>query len=80
MIAAGMRPAEALNAATRVAAKWHCLGGRGEVKAGQRADLLLLNSNPLLNISNTLDIERVWAAGREYLDARKLNVSTESQY
>jgi imidazolonepropionase-like amidohydrolase len=71
LVAAGLSPVEALNAATRVAAKWHGLLDRGVVELGKRADLILLNSNPLLNISNTLDMEKIWVAGREYLDVSK---------
>lgn len=61
----GMSPAEAINAATREPAKWHRVPDRGVVEVGKRADLVLLGSDPLLNISNTLDIERVWVLGRE---------------
>lgn len=71
LVAAGLSPVEALNAATRVAAKWHRLSDRGVVEPGKRADLILLNSNPLVNILNTLDMERIWVAGREYLDVAK---------
>ncbi|KAF4455115.1 amidohydrolase protein [Fusarium austroafricanum] len=59
----GMSPAEAINAGTRDAAKWHRVPDRGSIAVGKRADLLMLNSNPLKNITNTLDIERVWVLG-----------------
>jgi imidazolonepropionase-like amidohydrolase len=62
----GMSPAEAINAATREAAKFHRLGNRGVIKAGMRADLVLLGSDPLVDISNTRDIKAVWAEGRMY--------------
>lgn len=61
----GMSPAEAINAVTRDAAKWHRVPDRGTIEVGKRADLLMLGSNPLVNITNTLDIERVWALGVE---------------
>ncbi|KAK0721867.1 hypothetical protein B0T26DRAFT_739258 [Lasiosphaeria miniovina] len=64
--ATGMEPAEALAAATLVAARHHRLGDRGVVAPGMRADLVLLNSDPLANISNALDIARVWVGGVEY--------------
>ncbi|KAK3379067.1 hypothetical protein B0T24DRAFT_663323 [Lasiosphaeria ovina] len=64
--ATGMEPAEALAAATLVAARHHRLHDRGVIAPGMRADLVLLNSDPLANISNTLDIARVWVGGVEY--------------
>ncbi|KAF2798435.1 hypothetical protein K505DRAFT_321880 [Melanomma pulvis-pyrius CBS 109.77] len=71
LVDAGLSPAEAINAATSVAAKYHKLGDRGIVKCGMRADLILLRRNPLVDISSTLDIEKVWVSGREYLDVAK---------
>ncbi|KAI1211181.1 uncharacterized protein F4807DRAFT_419294 [Annulohypoxylon truncatum] len=62
----GMTPLEALRAATIVPATVHRLKDRGAIKPGLRADLILLNSNPLENITNTRDIARVWAGGIEY--------------
>ncbi|KAI4946663.1 hypothetical protein J4E91_006834 [Alternaria rosae] len=43
--------------------------GRGSIEEGYRADLLLLKpgSNPLQNISATLDIARVWIGGIEHV-------------
>lgn len=59
----GMSPAEAIDLATRDAAKWHRLSDRGTIEEGKRADLLLLNSDPTVNINNTLDIANVCVAG-----------------
>ncbi|KAI1379891.1 hypothetical protein F4677DRAFT_407930 [Hypoxylon crocopeplum] len=59
----GLTPAEALRAATSEPAKWHHLEDRGTIEVGKRADLVLLNSDPLVNISNTLDIASVWVGG-----------------
>ncbi|KAI6080249.1 hypothetical protein F4821DRAFT_251948 [Hypoxylon rubiginosum] len=71
LVDAGMTPAEALRAATIVPATVHRLNDRGVIKPGMRADLVLLNSNPLVNISNTRDIARVWAGGVEYANVAK---------
>lgn len=61
-----MTPAEAINAATRVAAKYHRLSDRGFIKPGKRADLSLLKADPLVDIRNTESIVAVWAGGRKY--------------
>lgn len=66
LVEAGLTNAEALRAATIVPAILNGLYDRGVVQAGKRADLILLGSNPLQNISATLDIRRVWNAGVEY--------------
>ncbi|KAK0615373.1 hypothetical protein B0T17DRAFT_620161 [Bombardia bombarda] len=66
----GLTPAEALRAATSLPAKHHQgLEDRGVIAPGMRADLVLLNSDPLVNISYTRDIARVWVAGVEYSES-----------
>jgi imidazolonepropionase-like amidohydrolase len=74
----GMTPAEALNAATKNAAKWHRVPDRGSIAVEKRADLVILNSNPLLNITNTLDIDRIWAFGVEVEYVAKVTNKTMS--
>jgi imidazolonepropionase-like amidohydrolase len=71
----GMSPAEAINAATREAAKWHRVPDRGSLQVGKRADVVMLNSDPLLNITNTLDIERIWAGGFEVMPISPANIT-----
>jgi imidazolonepropionase-like amidohydrolase len=71
---AGMTPLEALRAATSDAAKF--LGREGEfgvVANGARADLVLLDENPLEKISNTTKIFAVIRDG-VYLDRTALNL------
>ncbi|KAM0263509.1 hypothetical protein ACHAQJ_001127 [Trichoderma viride] len=68
LVEAGLTTVEALQAATVLAAQHHRLTDRGRVAPGMRADLVLLNSNPLVNISNTRDIAKVWVGGIEYKD------------
>ncbi|KAI2615802.1 hypothetical protein GGS26DRAFT_454545 [Hypomontagnella submonticulosa] len=72
LVGVGMTPVEALRAATIVPATVHRLSDRGAIRPGMRADLILLNSNPLVNISNTRDIARVWVGGVEYPNVVKL--------
>lgn len=73
LVAAGFSPLEAIRAATVLPALHYRLEDRGVIAPGRRADLVLLNSDPLLNISNSLDIERVWVAGMEYGDVMRLH-------
>ncbi|RYO96170.1 hypothetical protein DL765_011651 [Monosporascus sp. GIB2] len=68
LVRVGMTPAEALRAATSVPAKTWGLTDRGVIAPGKRADLVLLDADPLLDISNTRRIARVWVAGIQYLD------------
>lgn len=66
---AGMSTVDVLRAATVVPARWHKLTGRGKIKEGYRADLVLLmpGSNPLVDITQTRNIARVWNGGIEYV-------------
>jgi ankyrin repeat protein len=65
LVQAGLSPMEALQAATYNAAK--CLGlldSMGTVERGKVADLVLLDSNPLQDISNTRKIAAVVVGGK----------------
>jgi imidazolonepropionase-like amidohydrolase len=66
MVQAGLTPAQALQTATLNAAE--CLGilqNFGTLERGKRADLILLDADPLENILNTRKIRQVWIGGRE---------------
>lgn len=66
LVEAGFTPAEALRAATSTPALLYNMTDRGVIAPGKRADLLLLDNDPLVNITNTRQISRVWMAGIEY--------------
>lgn len=66
LVDAGLTPAHALHAATHLAAQSFGLTDRGTIKPGMRADLILLNDNPLTDIRATLSIHRIWSAGTEH--------------
>jgi imidazolonepropionase-like amidohydrolase len=67
---AGLTAADALRAATTLPASHFDLPDRGTVTAGRRADLILLNSNPLEDIRATRDLVRAWFAGIERAPSR----------
>jgi len=64
MVHAGMPPHRAIQAATRDAAALLGLSDRGTVQGGRRADLLILDDDPLLDIENTRRISAVYLGGR----------------
>jgi len=65
LVEAGLTPYAALEAATRVPAEFlNALGEAGVIGRGKRADLVLLEANPLEDISNTEKRAGVMARGR----------------
>ncbi|KAK5637412.1 hypothetical protein RRF57_013124 [Xylaria bambusicola] len=54
-----LTPLEAMKAGTVESAKWHRLLDRCEINVGERTNLVLPNSDPLVDVSNTRDIARV---------------------
>ncbi|KFX89422.1 hypothetical protein V490_07023 [Pseudogymnoascus sp. VKM F-3557] len=66
LVAAGLSPIEALNAATILPAKYFGLTDRGIIKEGMRADLLLIDGDPTTDITATRRITKVWVGGVEF--------------
>ncbi len=84
LVAAGLPPLAVLQAATRNAAAWFEEAPRwGTVAPGQRADLLLLNGNPLEDIQLARAIAGVMVRGRwlprDELDARLAQVAAAAR-
>ena len=68
----GMSNGQILASTTRRAAEWlGTLADRGTAEAGKRADLVLLDANPLENIANTRRISGVIVGGH-YLSRAEL--------
>ena len=71
MVAAGMTPAQVLVAATRTSSEILGLDDLGMVAPGKSADFVVLDANPLDDITNTRKISRVYLRGKE-VDRAKL--------
>ena len=63
LVRAGLSPAQALAAATSVPAKRFGLSDRGRIAPSMRADLVLVDGNPLQDITATRAIAVVWKNG-----------------
>lgn len=65
MVEAGMTPAQAIVAATSRAAEFLNRRDTGALTAGKRADFLVLDANPLGDITNTRRISRIVIGNQE---------------
>jgi imidazolonepropionase-like amidohydrolase len=66
LVLSGLTPSEALAAATSAPARAFAFFDRGRIAAGMRADLLLVNGDPTVDIRATRDIAGVWKLGARY--------------
>jgi len=65
MAMAGMTPAQVITAATKTAAEILKMDQLGTVAAGKSADFIVLDANPLDNITNSRKISKVYLRGKE---------------
>jgi imidazolonepropionase-like amidohydrolase len=63
LVIAGLTPSEALASATYEPARVFGFHDRGRIAPGMRADLLLVNGDPTVDIRATRDIVGVWKLG-----------------
>tara|TARA_B100000674_G_C37422780_1_gene725833 strand:+ start:313 stop:642 length:330 start_codon:yes stop_codon:yes gene_type:complete len=67
LVRAGLTPMEALRSATLEPAKFFdLLEEMGSIDVNKKADMLLLDKNPLIDISNTRAITHVISQGRAF--------------
>ncbi|MGE8205441.1 amidohydrolase family protein [Heyndrickxia sp. NPDC080065] len=76
----GFTEMEALKAATIHAARSIHLNDIGLIRAGAIADLVILNSNPLKDIRNTKDINRIIKSGRLFTQKEILDCIPSNEY
>ena len=62
---AGLSTLDVLLAATALPARYFSLRDRGAIQPGLRADLILIEEDPLQDIRATRSIRRIWCAGVE---------------
>jgi imidazolonepropionase-like amidohydrolase len=65
MVNAGMTPMQVITSATSRAAEYLQLDRMGVLAAGKDADFLVLDANPLDNITNTQRISRIYIKGSQ---------------
>lgn len=63
LVKAGLTPVQALTAATAAPAKAFRLADRGRIAKGLKADLLMVDGDPTVNIAATQAIAEIWKDG-----------------
>jgi imidazolonepropionase-like amidohydrolase len=74
MVAAGMTPMQVIVAATRNGAQFLRINDAGTIEANKSADFIVLDANPLDNITNTRKISSVYLRGAQ-IDRAAFRVS-----
>jgi imidazolonepropionase-like amidohydrolase len=67
LVDAGLSTVDALRAATVLPAEHFGLPDRGVIEPGRRADLILIDGDPVQDIKATRSIRRIWCGGTEHL-------------
>jgi imidazolonepropionase-like amidohydrolase len=65
LVDSGLTPEQAISLATKNAAALLELTDRGTLEVGKRADLLIVEGDPLTDIGNLDRIEAVWQRGKQ---------------
>lgn len=64
MVDAGLTPIQAIQSATSIPAKYFGLRDRGIIKVGYRADILMIEGDPIVNVNAVKNIKQVWIDGK----------------
>ncbi len=78
LVAAGLSNEEALAAATSMPARFFGLEDRGRIAPGMRADLVLVNGDPLQDIAAVANIDSVWKGGHP-VDRQAMRESVKAE-
>ncbi|WP_269858939.1 amidohydrolase family protein [Streptomyces sp. RPT161] len=70
LVDAGLTTVDALRAATELPAQHFGLADRGAIEPGLRADLVLIDGDPVADIRATRRLRRIWCAGVEHAPAQ----------
>ena len=63
LVEAGLSTVQVLRAATVVGARHFGLKGRGRIRPGYRADLVMVEGDPIADIRAAREVRRVWCGG-----------------
>jgi imidazolonepropionase-like amidohydrolase len=70
MLAAGMTPRDVLTSATVAAAEWTGVARAGSIEAGNVADFVAVEGDPLRDARAVTNVRRVWRRGRQMTTGR----------
>ena len=65
LVKTGFSPIEALNSATIIPAKFLDLSDRGSIEIGKKADLIIIEGDPTVDIEASQNIKSIWIAGKK---------------
>ena len=71
LVRAGLKPIDAIRSATTVPAKVLNISDSGKIEVGKRADLVILDANPLIDIANIRRV-RLTVLGGKVFDPKRL--------
>lgn len=77
---AGLTPQEAISSATAVTARRFGIKDRGLIEKGRRADVVLVEGNPLKDISGSLNLRLIWRDDIKISDKQDSNTESSIEH